>query len=185
MQRIAMFLAALLVAAGAYAGDPKPVSVEDAVTASVLVTKVDVPNRLLMVKTDAGEEFELEVDPVVRNLPQVKVGDHINVKYYQSLSARLHKPGDPELPTSSLDAERAELGQKPGVSARSIKTVTVTIASVDTKNNVVKFYGPDNVVRTVNIVRPQGQAFIKTLKADDKVVITYTESLAIAVGPAP
>jgi hypothetical protein len=185
MQRFAMFLAALLVAAGAYAATPKPVSVEDAVTASVLVTKVDVPKRLLTVKTDAGEEFEVEVDPVVQNLPQVKVGDHISVKYYQSLSARLHKAGDPEAPTESLDAERAELGQKPGVSARSIKTVTVTIASVDTAKNVVKFYGPDNFVRTVNIVRPQGQAFIKSLKSGDKVVITYTESLAISVGPAP
>ncbi|HZF14308.1 MAG TPA: hypothetical protein VE046_00040 [Steroidobacteraceae bacterium] len=175
----------LLVAGAAYAGAPKPVSIEDAVTASAQVMKVDVPNRLMTLKTDSGEEFEVEVDPVVQNLPQVKVGDHVSVKYYQALSARLHKPGDPELPTASLDAERAELGQKPGVSARSIKTVTVTIASVDTGNNVVKFYGPDNVVRTVNIVTPQGQTFIKSLKADDKVVLTYTESLAISVGPAP
>jgi len=64
------------------------------------------------------------------------------VKYYQAAECAASQPGDPELPTASLDAERAELGQKPGVSARSIKTVTVTIASVDTGNNVVKFYGP-------------------------------------------
>jgi hypothetical protein len=86
--------------------------------------------------------------------------------------------------SSEVNATRAEVGEKPGAAARSVTTVPVTIVSVDTKKNVVEFYGPDKLVRSVNIVRPEGKEFIKNLKAGDMVVLTYTESLAVSVEPA-
>jgi len=185
MKRLAVAMGVMLMAGALYAGTSKPASVEQTIKASVVVTAVDVAKRHLTIKTDAGDEFTVDVDPEVRNLAQVKVGDHIVVNYYESISASLRKPGDPTETTQELDASRAKAGEKPGAAARSTITVPVTIVSVDTAKNVVKFYGTDKLVRTANVVRPQGKEFIKTLKAGDEVVLTYTESLAISVEPAP
>lgn len=60
----------------------------------------------------------------------------------------------------------------------------VRIISVDTTKNVVTFYDSDQLVRTLAVVRPEAQAWIRQLKPGDEVVVTCTESVALAVEPA-
>jgi hypothetical protein len=182
--KTAAMMGMLLMAGMAYAGTPQPAKVEQTTKASAVVTRLDVASRQLTVKTDAGDVVTVIVDPAVRNLAQVKVGDKIVISYYESLGLAVRKPGDPSRITGQVDATRAEEGQRPGGTARSTVTVPVTIVSVDTVKNVVKFYGNDNIVRTTDVVRPEGKAFIKQLKPGDEVVISYTESLAVSVEPA-
>ena len=62
-------------------------------------------------------------------------------------------------------------------------TLPVTIVSVDSKTNEVRFYGPDKRVRTVELETPEAQAFAKKLKAGDEVIVTFTEALAVSVEP--
>jgi hypothetical protein len=61
----------------------------------------------------------------------------------------------------------------------------VKIKDVDTKNNVVSFYGEDGLLRAFPVQTDQGRAFIKKLKPGDEVGVTYTEALAVSVEPAP
>jgi hypothetical protein len=79
--------------------------------------------------------------------------------------------------------ETAKAGERPGASAQSTTNVPVTIDSVDTQKSVVKFRGNDELVRSTDVVSPEGKAFIKNLKAGDQVLLTYTESVAISVDP--
>jgi ribosomal protein S1 len=95
----------------------------------------------------------------------------------------LRKAGDPAAAAMELEATPAAKGERPGVAARRNTTVTVTINSVDTKSNVVKFHGDDKLVRELAVHRPEAQAFIKQLKPGDQVVVTYAESLAVSVEP--
>ena len=63
-------------------------------------------------------------------------------------------------------------------------STTVVIESVDTSFDTVSFKRPDGFVRTIAVESPEGKKFIRTLKKGDKVDVSYTEALAIAVVPA-
>jgi cytochrome P450 len=57
----------------------------------------------------------------------------------------------------------------------------VTIVSVDQAAHVVTFYGADKRVRKLEVQTPEAKAFIKKLKANDEVIVSYTEALAVSV----
>jgi len=82
------------------------------------------------------------------------------------------------------DVARAKVNEAPGVKGMREVRATVTIDSVDLKNNIVTFTGPQGNVNVVAVQRPQMREFLKTLKAGDKVDLTFTEAVAVSVEPA-
>lgn len=186
MTRIGLIAAAagaLLLTAACTGTAPKPLAMEDTIEVSAAVARVDAAARTMTIRTDAGEEFALDVGPEVRNLPQVQVGDRVVVRYREAIGATMRRDGDPTAPTVDLTSERAAAGARPGASATVTDTVPVRIISVDPATNIVTFYDPDQLVRKLQVRRPEAQAWIRQLKPGDEVVITYTESIAIAVEP--
>lgn len=164
---------------------PQPLSLKDTQSVTATVEKIDVDKRLLTLKGPDGSSFTVKVDPVVQNLPQVHVGDKVVAQYTVGVVAQIVPKGQPIAPPSaSLSADVAKPGAKPSASVGTTMSMTVTINSVDTKNNVVTFYGTDGLVRVLNVVTPEGQAFIKQLKAGDNVDVTFTEGFAVNVQPA-
>ena len=63
--------------------------------------------------------------------------------------------------------------------------MTVTILSVDTDQNIVVFTPPTGGMRAIDVKKPEFQEYIKSLKPGDKVQITYTEAVAMAVEETP
>lgn len=169
---------------------PKPVTIENTEEVRATVEAVDPVTRMLSLKGPDGDVVTVQVDPEVRNLPQVKVGDQVVVRYYEALGAELKSRGgtatsatsDPE---AAVMVGRAEEGQRPAGVVSSQTSTVVKIKDVDTKNNVVSFYGEDGLLRAFPVQTPQGREFIKKLKPGDEVGVTYTEALAVSVEPAP
>jgi hypothetical protein len=162
---------------------PTPMNISETVELSAVVSKIDVPKRKLTLRGEAGDEVTIDVDPAVRNLPQVKVGDKVVARYYEGLVADLRKPTDPASAAVEVADAVAQPGQRPGASVGTRLTIPVTITAVDTTTNVVSFYGESREVRSLAVVRPEAKAFIKQLKPGDQVVVTYTEALAVSVEP--
>jgi hypothetical protein len=183
MKILGALIGTILMVGAAYADPPKSPKIEQTTKASATVTKLDVAKRHLTIRNDAGDEYTIDVDPAVRNLEQLKVGDKIVVTYYQSVAASLGKAGESTGVAGTVEADTAKAGERPGGTARSTTRIPVTIVSVDTQKNVVKFRGDDDLVRSTDVVSPEGKAFIKTLKSGDKVMLTYTESVAVSVDP--
>lgn len=77
-------LAALTAFTGC-ATAPEPFEIGDTLEVKATVTQLDVATRLMTLRGPAGNEFTFEVDPAVRNLPQVKVGDDVVVRYYETI----------------------------------------------------------------------------------------------------
>ena len=167
---------------------PAPAKIEDARQISATVEAIDVATRMLQLRGEDGEQFTLEVSPEVRNLEQVKVGDRVVARYYESLAAELRRRGDgtgtTEAPVVDAAMDRAEAGEKPGAAVGTQTRATVRVISVDTQNNVVSFYGADGLSRTVPLRTPEGREFASKLKPGDEVELTYTEALAVSVEPA-
>jgi Cu/Ag efflux protein CusF len=158
---------------------------ERVVTLTGTVEAIDMANKVVTIKGSKGRVVDLKVGDQAKNLDQVKVGDKVVAKYYESIAYRLMKPGEAE----GVKAEQAVAGAKPGeVPAGAMAnqvTVTATVEKISPKKTYVTLKGPDGKSVDVKVMDPKN---IEGLKAGDKVVITYTQALAIALDkpkPAP
>ena len=162
------------------AKDQKPsVTKESVVTATATVMAIDLKNRIVTLKGEEGNIFDIIVGEQARNLPQVKVGDVVEVAYYQSVAVNVYKAG--EVPSVTGDTKllaTAKPGEKPGGLATRQTTVTATVQSIDKKNQTAVLKGPDGKSVTVKVADPKN---LENVNAGDEVVITYTQALAISV----
>jgi hypothetical protein len=162
----------------------KPLSVkkERLVTATATVEAIDLQKRVVTLKGPEGNVFDVTVGKEARNLPQVKVGDLVKVKYYESIALRLVKPGEGVAGIQETEIlGRAKKGEKPGGLTASQVTLTATITAIDKKKHMVTLKGPEGKSVTAKAENPKNLAKVKV---GDEVEVTYTEALAISVEEA-
>ena len=63
-------------------------------TVTATVEAVDQTTRMVTLKGPKGNTITFKAGEEVRNLPQVKVGDQVEAKYYESLVVDVKKPGE-------------------------------------------------------------------------------------------
>jgi hypothetical protein len=148
------------------------------VTGTATVEAVDVEKRMVTLKRADGSVFDLEVGPEVRNLPQVKVGDEVVVKYIQAIAIQVTKPGPAEGSAVKETVARAKPGEKPaGMVAKQV-TVTATVEKIDKKKMMATLKGPEGKVVDVKVRNPKN---LENVNVGDQVIITYTEAVAVSV----
>jgi hypothetical protein len=149
------------------------------------VEALDVGKRQATLKGPDGS-VTLTLGPDVKNLDKVKVGDKVVVSYYQGLAAQISKGATTVKDRAASDfAYRAEPGKPPGGGVGESVTSTVKIEDIDPASNTVAFRRADGTVRIAAAQSPEMQKFVRTLKPGDSVDVTYTESVAVNVVPAP
>jgi hypothetical protein len=182
---VGVLFAVIALTACESSSPPRPMeTIESTVEASATVQSVDVANRLMTVKTEAGDLVTLEVGPEVQNLVQVRDGDRVVVRYREAIGAVINNDAAGQPVNIDVDTDRARLGQRPSARASATTNVPVTIISADTRSNLVTFSGADGLVRSITVATPQAREFIKQLKKGDTVVLSFTEALAVSVEPA-
>jgi hypothetical protein len=172
---------ALALLAGCAATQKPSGRVEDVVEARATVTAVDLPQRMVALRNDSGDEFVVEATEAVRNLDQVKVGDEVVVSYTEAVAWQV-KPASQGAPGVSTESgvTRAQPGEKPGGTVGRSVTVTATITAIDMANDTVTLTGPGGRSQTIKARDP---ANLRKVQVGDLVDITYTEAVAIAVRP--
>jgi translation elongation factor P/translation initiation factor 5A len=167
---------------------PQQIDTGMLIEATATVEAVDMDNRLVTIKGPDGRLTTIRAGEEVKNLSQVKVGDKVNIKYYEGTALNIHKPGKetPELGTTVTGSmsRTAPLGAKPAGEAEAVVTTTVEIAEVDPYKKTISFRSPDKGYRTVSVKDSHLEHYLKELKAGDVVEVVSTESMAIAVEPA-
>jgi nicotinamide mononucleotide adenylyltransferase len=158
---------------------PKTVK-ERVVTKTAIVEAIDLKTRIVTLKDKDGNVADLKVSEKAQNLPQVKVGDQVTAKYYESIAVELADPATPMQTGTSESSAKAKPGERPaGVEAKMV-SVVANIEAIDTKKNIATLKGPEG--RTVNVVIQDPKKWEKA-KVGDKLRITYTEALALEVKP--
>lgn len=175
---------ALAQATQAPAPTPKPLP-QGAVAASTrvtaAVTQLDQKTRMITLKASDGQEYTFTVDPAVKNLPQVNVGDTVVATYHEALAYEVKKGGTAGA-SGVAAGGTAEPGKMPaGAIGRRI-TVTVSIAAIDPTVPSVTFKGPQGNTRTIKVRDPKK---LEGVSVGDTVEITYTEALALKIDKAP
>jgi Cu/Ag efflux protein CusF len=154
---------------------------ERTVKITATVQAIDLPKRVVTLKGEKGNVFDLKVGEEAKNLPQVKVGDLVTVQYYESLAFEVTKPGQAVGAGAATTVASAKPGEKPAGMAAGQVTVTATVEAIDAKTNHVTLKGPEGKTQEIKVKDPNN---LKNVKVGDQVTFVYTEALAISVEPA-
>ncbi len=166
---------------GATPAEPAKVVKERQAVMTATVQAIDLKTRVVTLKGPKGEVRDIKVGEEAVNLPQVKVGDLVTVKYYESLAVEVIKPGQFAGAGEKSAIVRAKPGEMPGGMAAQQSTVTATITAIDKKNSSLSLKGPEGKTVKVKVEDPKN---LDKVKVGDELLITYTEALAISVEKA-
>ncbi len=171
--------------ANAQASGMAGIGASDTVLLHAKVTAIDLGTRMVTLVGPKGGSLTLKVGDEVRNLPQVKVGDTVNVLCRASVTYVL-SPRGAKAPDNSMTAAgaRAAPGQMPAGALDAKVVVTSTVVGVDLTGHKLQLIDPSGgLVRTVDVVTPEGQQSMKMVKVGDS--ITGVASLVVAVAVEP
>ena len=159
--------------------EKKPKVVKERVaTVKATVEAIDLQNRVVTLKGPKGKVFDLKVGEEAKNLPQVKVGDEVVAKYYESIAVQVQKPGEVGGVAQTQAVAAAKPGERPAGMVANQITITATVEAIDPKKTFVTLKGPQGKVVDVRVRDPKN---LENVKVGDQVAITYTEALAISV----
>lgn len=160
-------------------GTPPSWKTATMVEESAIVTAIDQKTRMVTLKGPKGNEVTFKAGEEVRNLAQVKVGDEVKFAYYESVAVRVLKKDEAAPPASETAAvARAKPGEKPAGVAGVETTVVATIEAIDKKAKTATLKGENGKSVTVT---PRDPKNLDKVKVGDRIVITYTEAIAISV----
>jgi hypothetical protein len=182
---LALVAAAMSFGAPAMAQQPaKPAKVLDAasldkaVVITATVTAIDNKNRIVTLKGPAGNEFAVIVDPSVKNLGQVGVGDMVEATYIQAVALDFQKGDGIRMAMTTDASETAKAGRMPGAAAMTRVTVVTNIWALDPTQGTVIVRGPYGHFTEVKLKDP---ALLNGVKVGDQMKVSFTQAVATSV----
>ena len=181
--RLAILVLATLVTS-AWGQQPAGAYTSNVIRTRATVTAIDPAARAVTIQGDHGP-VTIQVGPDVKNFNNLKVGDRVNISYYQGIAAQLVKGGkkvsDPAVSTFSTGTPA---GMRPSGQIGASATVTAKIQDVNLPTNTVAFTDSAGTTHIIQVRTPEMQSFIRELKRGDIVQVTFTDSVAVEVLPA-
>jgi Cu/Ag efflux protein CusF len=170
----AAFLAALPAALLAQ----KPVTQGDVVEVTSSIEAIDKTARLVTLKGPDGMMDTVAVGPEVKRFDELKVGDKVTFRYYDSLVYQIRKPGQATTAPADGAAVVRSTGPKPGATISEQMMATVKVKAIDAKVPSVTVETEDG--RTLSF-KVDDKKNLKDVAVGDKVEITYTSAVMITV----
>jgi NMD protein affecting ribosome stability and mRNA decay len=145
------------------------------------VVAVDHEKRIVTLRDGTGDVRDFKVGKEAVNLPQVKTGDIVTIRFYESMAVEVIKPGKAAAAGETTTIVRAKPGEMPGGAIARQTVVTATVKAIDKKAGTISLMGPN--AKTVK-VKVQDPANLEMVKIGDELMITYIEAEAISVDRA-
>ena len=113
------------------ASPQQPVTRGASVTATATIQQIDAANRVVTLRMADGTEETGTVGPEVKRFNELKVGDRVNVTYYESTVYQIRRPGQPAPKPSDVATGTAGTGPSPaGTISRQIVT-SVAVKAIE------------------------------------------------------
>ena len=179
MSRLSAFLAAGAVALLAVPAVAQiKVLTGEHQTMTATVEAVEQSKRVVTLRDAKGELREVHVAKDVAKFPEIKVGDKLNVTYYDNITIRKKEPGEPDAKNTLKEAVTPGGGVKPVGTVGVQQTITATISEIDMKVPSITFKGPKDWTYSTKV---QDKKALEQVKVGDKVDITWTMAVLMAV----
>ena len=157
----------------------KPAVQGDVVEVTSSIEAIDKTARLVTLKGPDGMMDTVAVGPEVKRFDELKVGDKVTFRYYDSLVYQIRKPGDPATPPPTGETALVRsTGPKPGATISEQMMATVKVKAIDAKVPSVTVESEDG--RTLSF-KVDDKKNLKGVNVGDKVEITYTSAVMITV----
>jgi hypothetical protein len=145
------------------------------------VEAIDYDKRTVDLKRPKSNVVTLKVGPEAKNFNQVKVGDRVTARYFDSIAIQVRKPNEPPFAQQDSAVQVAPKGAKPGGVAVATSEMTAVVDDINYKTRTVTLRGP--LQKTVTLKVDDSVKRLNEVKKGDEIVIRRTEALAIDVKP--
>jgi hypothetical protein len=146
-------------------------------TETATVEAIEASTRTLTLKKADGSYLTTVAGPDVTRFDEVKLGDTVNVRYYENVVIRVKRPGEPDVVSSVKGTTGSEQVRPGGTRAKQV-TITATITAIDPAAPSITFTGPNGWKYSSKV---QDTEALAKVKVGDKVDIVWTEALLVSV----
>jgi hypothetical protein len=148
------------------------------VTETVTITAIDQTARLVMVKTSKGVESAVYAGPDIKRFSELKVGQQVEIRYYESVVYALAQPDQKTAPLTVGEAVTPAAGGAPGATVAQQMKAVVDVVAVDPAVPSITVRTAKGHTITRKVENPKNLAAVKP---GDRLVITYTEAVLLQV----
>ena len=146
-------------------------------TETATVEAIEASSRTLTLKKADGSYLTTVAGPDITRFDEVKLGDTVNVRYYENVVIRVKRPGESDVVSSVKGTTGSEQVLPGGTKAKQV-TITATITAIDPNTPTITFTGPSGWKYTSKV---QDTEALAKVKVGDKVDITWTEAVLVSV----
>ena len=175
-RRLMLLVLYIAVPVGAFG--QKAVTRGEALEMTAEIVAIDKDARVVTLEAEDGEIEEIVCGPDVTRFDELKVGDKVTFRYYESIVSHIRKPGDPAPAPSGAPTAVRGTGPKPSGTFSQQMSATVTVTEIDAKVPSVTVKTEDG--RTMSF-KVEDKKNLEGVKVGDRVDITYTAALMITV----
>ena len=141
------------------------------------VEAIEASTRTVTLKKPDGTYVETYAGPDVKRFAEIKVGDKVTARFYESVVLRLKRPGEADVDSAARATTGSEQALPGGTKAKQ-RTVTATITAIDPNMPSITFTGPNGWKYTSKV---QDTAALAKVKVGDKVDIVWTEAMLVSL----
>jgi Cu/Ag efflux protein CusF len=161
---------------------------KDMVSERATVKAVDLNARTVTLVSPQGATRTLKVGDQVQNLAQVKPGDVVVARYYES-AAYVVAPAGTKLPENAMAMAEAQAvpGELPAGGAAAKIIVTGLVVGVNPVAHTISLVNPPPAggeIRTFTVKNPEYQQMLPQIKVGDTITAVISEAVVAAVEPA-
>jgi len=169
-----VLLALALLSSGSIANAQKPITKANTIKSSATIQSIDSTQRIVVLRTDKGEEDAFVLGPDVTRFNELKVGDRINFTYVESVVVTVLKPGSATSSSTAAASVVPGKGKLPGATLSQQLTTTVTIKAIDPSVPSVTVTTADGRTVTRKI---EDKKNLEGVKVGDRLDITYSQAV--------
>lgn len=143
-----------------------------------VVESVDLRSRQVLLRHEDGTLQTYAAGPEVRNLPQVRPGDAVDVDLIDSVALTWIRGGDPVQPGSGDAVMRAAPGERPGAGTANTVRLVATVEEIDVQGRRVLLRGASGRAHRV-LLPPRVDP--SQVRVGDQVVVDLTKAVVVRV----
>ena len=157
----------------------KAVSEGDGVEVTSKIIALDRSARAVTVRIQDGDVTTIFCGPEVQRYDELKVGDTVTFRYYESVVYQIRKPGQPGgEPAGNAPQIVRGTGARPSGTLSRQLTARVVVQAIDPKGRTVTVASQDGQVTSYKV---DDKRYLEGLQVGDTAEITYTQALMISV----
>ena len=141
------------------------------------IEAIEASTRTVTLKKADGTFVTTVAGPDIARFAELKLGDTVNVRYYENVVVRVKQPGEPEVISGAKGTTGSEQVLPGGTRAKQL-TITATITAIDPNTPSITFTGPNGYKYSSKV---QDTEALAKVKVGDKVDIVWTEATLVSV----